>query len=1661
MKIKLLVLFLSIVWGNSFGQNAPTVYVNTVPPLPVCAPGDATTLQADFLQTYATNTNNYTVTSIPFAPAYSFTSGEEITTTNNDDVWSRLYELPFPFCFYGVNYTHILIGSNGIISFNIHPSVVPGGIPGGTELPNSTDVSSTHSGCDWSFSSTLPTTNPTTFREKNAIYGVYQDTDIRTPPVTNPAVQRVRFYTTGTYPNRAFVANFNELPQFSCGSGVGLQTSQIILYETTNTIDVLVKNRTPCTGWQSGVGVIGVMNQSGTLAAIPPGRNTGAWSATNEAWRFTPSAAGGSNVSIEWFNGATSLGPGVSGGTGINNLTVNVSGPTTYTAVATYTRCDGTQVVIQDDVSVDVEGPLPTRDPQNIVQCGTPPFNINQNVYMLNGYPAADFVFKYYVDNAGAPGTQIPNASLSAYVPVSPTYPQTIWVEVIDQNTTGCSNFRSFTIDLVASPSGTFSYADPFCDSVSTPQNPTLNALTSNGTFSATPAGLIIDPTSGAITPEGSTPGTYTVSYFIAASGTCPSYSAPSVSVTINPGPVLVITDPAAVCEPATVDITAPAVTAGSTVGGTLSYWTDVAATNALTNPNAVATSGTYYIMSTVGACSDIEPVTVTINPSPSLVITNPAAVCAPTTVDLTDTAVTTGSTGGGTLSYWTDAAATSPLANPNAVATSGTYYIMSTLGSCTDIEPVTVTINPTPSLVITNPAAVCAPTTVDLTAAAVTVGSTGSGTLSYWTDAAATAPLASPNAVATSGTYYIMSTVGTCSDIEAVTVTINPTPSLVITNPAAVCVPATVDLTAAAVTTGSTGSGTLSYWTDAAATTPLTNPNAVATSGTYYIMSTVGSCTDIEPVTVTVSPSPVLVITNPAAVCAPSTIDLTAAAVTAGSTGSGTLSYWTDAAATAPLASPNAVATSGTYYIMSTVGTCSDIEAVTVTINPTPSLVITNPAAVCVPATVDLTAAAVTTGSTGSGTLSYWTDATATTPLANPNAVAISGTYYIMSTLGTCTDIEPVTVTVSPSPVLVITNPAAVCEPSTVDLTAAAVTAGSTGSGTLTYWTNAAATTALATPSAVAIGGTYYIKSTVGTCSDIESVTVTVNPTPSLVITNPAAVCVPATVDLTAAAVTTGSTGSGTLSYWTDATATTPLVNPNAVATSGTYYIRSTVGSCTDIEPVTVTVSPSPVLVITNPAAVCAPSTIDLTAAAVTAGSTGSGTLSYWTNAAATTALASPNAVATSGTYYIKSTVGTCSDIEAVTVTVNPTPSLVITNPAAVCVPATVDLTALAVTAGSTGNGTLSYWTDAAATTPLANPNAVATSGTYYIRSAVGSCTDIEPVTVTVSPSPVLVITNPAAVCEPSTVDLTAAAVTAGSTGSGTLTYWTNAAATTALATPSAVAIGGTYYIKSTVGTCSDIKPVTVTINAIPVVSLDGGYVCVDSATGTVLSTLLLDSQLSATDYTFVWKDDQNNTVGTQSTYLATAPGTYSLVATTIAAPFCSTASASATVQTSSSPESLAFVTSNYFAETLSIEVIASPTGNYEYQLDNGQYQSSNVFTGVTPGAHIVSVRDIHNVCSPITGQVDLVDFPRYFTPNGDGIHDVWNIGFLNSQSNSKIEIFDRMGKLLKVIYPSGQGWDGTYLDQPLPSTDYWFVVHYEENAQQKVFRGHFAMKR
>jgi gliding motility-associated-like protein len=720
----------------------------------------------------------------------------------------------------------------------------------------------------------------------------------------------------------------------------------------------------------------------------------------------------------------------------------------------------------------------------------------------------------------------------------------------------------------------------------------------------------------------------------------------------------------------------------------------------------------------------------------------------------------------------------------------------------------------------------------------------------------------------------------------------------------------------------------------------------------------------------------PALVITDPPAVCAPGSVDLTLGSITAGSSLAGaSLTYWTDAAATIPLANPSAVTISGTYYIQATSpDPCVDIKPVTVTIFSAPLLTITNPAPACAAATVNITAPSVTSGSTlPAGTvLSYWTDAGATSSLANPSAVAVSGTYYIKAaTPDGCNDIKPVVVTINPTPSLTISNPAAKCAPGTVNLTAPAVTAGSTlpVGTTLTYWTDAGATSSLANPSTVATPGTYYIKAaTPDGCSDIQPVTVTIYSTPALIITNPAPVCAPASVDLTAPSITAGSTSPAgtTLTYWTNAGATSSLANPSAVPTIGTYYIKAvTPDGCSDIKPVIITIYSAPVLFITNPTPVCAPATVDLTAISITSGSPlpAGSTLTYWTDGGATSSLANPSAVSTSGTYYIKAiTPDGCSDIEPAIVTIYTAPTLTITNPASVCAPATINLTAPSITSGSTlpAGTALTYWTDAGGTSSLANPSAVATSGTYYIRAVTpDGCSNIKPVVITIYSAPTLVITNPGPACSPATIDLTAASVTSGSTlpAGTTLTYWTNAGATTSLANPSSVATSETYYIKAVApGGCSvDIKPVTTTINAQPTVTAPNSL-CAGS-TATLSPT---------TGVTWVSNDPLLADVTNAGVISGVAPGSVTFTFTATATG-CSKTTTPVTINATPAVT----VSSAGFCDAAPVTITAnvSPAGTYNYAwtvpaplTDPGNVQG---FSTTTAGTYTVIVTNPSNGCS------------------------------------------------------------------------------------------------
>ena len=269
-------------------------------------------------------------------------------------------------------------------------------------------------------------------------------------------------------------------------------------------------------------------------------------------------------------------------------------------------------------------------------------------------------------------------------------------------------------------------------------------------------------------------------------------------------------------------------------------------------------------------------------------------------------------------------------------------------------------------------------------------------------------------------------------------------------------------------------------------------------------------------------------------------------------------------------------------------------------------------------------------------------------------------------------------------------------------------------------------------------------------------------------------------------------------------------------------------------------------------------------------------------------------------------------------------------------------------------------------------------------------------------------------------------------------------------------------YIITPVLTGCSgNTITVRVYVNPLPVVSLTKGTICVDSA-GVPFQTYVLDSGLNDIDYDFVWTFEGNTIPGaTSATHTATEVGTYTVVATN-STTNCVSNIASAVVTATNPATSLTVTQSEYFSDNATLVVtVAGGNGTLLYQLDQGALQESNVFTGVTGGLHTITVVDTQG-CTYLTQEVLVIDYPKYFTPNGDGHNDTWNITGMD-QSDAKLYIFDRYGKLVKQIVPSSlsDGWDGTFNNIPLPSTDYWFTLDYTENRAQKQFKAHFSLKR
>jgi len=147
--------------------------------------------------------------------------------------------------------------------------------------------------------------------------------------------------------------------------------------------------------------------------------------------------------------------------------------------------------------------------------------------------------------------------------------------------------------------------------------------------------------------------------------------------------------------------------------------------------------------------------------------------------------------------------------------------------------------------------------------------------------------------------------------------------------------------------------------------------------------------------------------------------------------------------------------------------------------------------------------------------------------------------------------------------------------------------------------------------------------------------------------------------------------------------------------------------------------------------------------------------------------------------------------------------------------------------------------------------------------------------------------------------------------------------------------------------------------------------------------------------------------------------------------------------------------------SENNTVTILVSGEGDYEYAINDvqGPYQSSNTFQNVAPGIYTVFVRDT-NGCGITEEMISVIGFPKFFTPNGDSQNDFWQVKGISNQfqPGSQVRIFDRHGKLLAQLDPTGSGWDGTYNGNPMPNNDYWFSVTLEDGRQ---FTSHFSLKR
>ncbi|MDO9000736.1 MAG: gliding motility-associated C-terminal domain-containing protein [Bacteroidota bacterium] len=1132
--------------------------------------------------------------------------------------------------------------------------------------------------------------------------------------------------------------------------------------------------------------------------------------------------------------------------------------------------------------------------------------------------------------------------------------------------TTYTWNTASNSPTITAAPLATTVYT--VTGSIGTCTASTTATITVNGTSSISVAssticsGQTATLTAGAATSYTWSTGANTSTVSVSPSTT----TIYTISATLAGGCVATNTATVTVNNTPTLSLLSTTICSGqtgtlSTSGATNYTWSTGANTSSIT-ATPVATTN-YTVIGANGSCTAAATATISVSLVGSIVVNSPS-ICAGQSATIT---------AGLALSYTWSTGANSQSVSVSPLATT-VYTVNATIaGGCVVIGTSTVTVNSNPILAIVN-STICAGQTATISA---------SGATSYtWSNGSNSNSITASPIVNT--TYTVIGANGTCTSSATASITIN-TSGTISANSATICSGQTATLVAGAANsyTWSTGANTQNI---------LANPISTTI---YTINATLaGGCVVSNTAMVVVNASPT-VTANSASICVGQSATLTAIGAT---------NYlWNDGTPTAiNILSPTITTV---YTVTGTTGNCSSIGTTTIAVTPIPTLTALS-VTVCAGQVATLTA-------NGANTYTWdpfpGTNVISSSFTASPGATT---TYTLIGATNSCTSMITATVTIGANLSIAVNTPT-ICNGQTATLSAISTATNyvwSNGGNTATIFVNPI------------INTTYTVTGSEGACTGSTVANVLVNTLPNVTI-NANAICVGGTATISASGATTYSWSNGFNN--TSSITVSPLSNTS-------YTVVGEVNSCTTTAIYNVTITPSPTITALNQN-ICNGATATLTA---------NGALSYtWLpmGAPGNSITVNPSV---NTTYTVIGDNGSCT--AQTTVTVSVLSGLIApVSSANICQGQTA-------TIGTTLVGTSYLWSDGSTTQSISvTPNS---STSYSLLVVVGSCSYTGNSTVTVIPTPTLLLIG-ASICSGQTATLTASGASNGYT-------WNpgNLNGNSITVSPT---ITTNYIVTSANGICPATATTQVIVNTKPVLNIaqSAELVCPNTPVTFVGSGASI----------YEWYVNGNYFFGNPLLISPTQNSTITLVGSNGG---CLTTTLTgldvSEVIASFTPES------NYVDFPGSLTFTNTSIGATEifWDLGNVQTSTNNITTAYyeQPGKYLIALVAqngmgcIDTAFYTIEAGCKIGDFyiPNTFTPNGDGLNETLQVFGGSCVTKFTGSIFDRWGNEIFKWKNIGDTWDGSYGGKQVEIGVYNYLISYTlYNGKVFTKTGHVAIIR